>query len=340
MSTEEKYDVLALGAPVIDLFITVSEEFLNDIEGEKAGTLPVSHRTLFDLVEQSKVEPKIIPGGSATNTLKALSNLGQSCAIVGKAGRDDAADQYASSLKEQGIQSILARSDSETAHVLCLVTPDGERTMRSCLAASTEMNVDDLHQDMFEGIRLLHVEGYSLYNLPVTKKAMLLAKNAGAKISLDLASFELVHSFHNELHNFLENSVDIVFCNQFEAKAFTGNEPKEACEHLGRLCEVSVVCMAEHGCWVHANHELQYCPAYPVGSVDNTGAGDLFSGGFLHGYLEGMDVAECAHYGAVLGREIVQIYGAEIPIDHWSKLIEKIKNFDRDCRDSQNSSIN
>ena len=47
-----------------------------------------------------------------------------------------------------------------SACALCLVTPDGQRTMRTCLAASLELKVaSQLEFDWSLGIRLLHCEG-------------------------------------------------------------------------------------------------------------------------------------------------------------------------------------
>ena len=51
---------------------------------------------------------------------------------------------------------------------------------------------------------LLHCEGYSLYRLPVAAAAMRAAHAAGARVSLDLASFEVVQSCWAALDSLLQ----------------------------------------------------------------------------------------------------------------------------------------
>ena len=46
-----------------------------------------------------------------------------------------------------------------------------------------------------------------------------------------------------------------------------------------------------------------HSPAFPVTPVDTTGAGDLFASGFLHAYLEGYSLEQCARLGALAGGE-------------------------------------
>jgi sugar/nucleoside kinase (ribokinase family) len=42
-------------------------------------------------------------------------------------------------------------------------------------------------------------------------------------------------------------------------------------------------------------------PAYPVETVDTTGAGDSFNAGFLHRWLAGAPLVECLRLGAACG---------------------------------------
>ena len=44
--------------------------------------------------------------------------------------------------------------------------------------------------------------------------------------------------------------------------------------------------------------------------VDLTGAGDLFAGGFLHGYINGKNIKESLDKGTEMSSKIIQITGA------------------------------
>ena len=73
------------------------------------------------------------------------------------------------------------------------------------------------------------------------------------------------------------------------------------------------------------NHRI---PPVLVNAVDTTGAGDLWQGGFLYGYLNGYGVEAAGRMGSVLGAEIVQVLGAQIPPERWPAIreeFEKIK---------------
>ncbi len=45
---------------------------------------------------------------------------------------------------------------------------------------------------------------------------------------------------------------------------------------------------------------------------DLTGAGDLFAGGFLHGYINGMSTKDCLEKGTEMSAKVIQIIGARL----------------------------
>ena len=61
--------------------------------------------------------------------------------------------------------------------------------------------------------------------------------------------------------------------------------------------------------------ELFHSKGAPAQLIDSTGAGDLFASGFLHGYLEGRSLKECAMMGNCVGSTIVEVQGAELPFE-------------------------
>jgi sugar/nucleoside kinase (ribokinase family) len=86
-------------------------------------------------------------------------------------------------------------SAGPTATCLCFVTPDGQRTMRTCLGASAHLTAaEQLPAGWCDETLLLHCEGYCLYRPQLAREAMSRAKQAGALVSIDLASFECVQN--------------------------------------------------------------------------------------------------------------------------------------------------
>ncbi len=322
----KKYDVLGIGGPILDLILSVPNEYLDFVPGAKGGMEPVDYPTLTRIIEESGVKPLIVTGGSTRNTLRGLVRFGEKCALLGMIGEDAMGSTYRRLLEEQGIHPLLLASSTPSAQVLSIVTPDGERTMRTFQGASIEIRGEDLKPHFFEGVKLVHLEGYTLFNDNLTASAMEMAQDAGAKVSFDLASFEIVRKFRPQILSLLDNYVDIIFANETECLELTGHPSEEkACDFLAEICEIGVVLMGERGCWVRKGVKKVHCPAYPVRPRDTTGAGDLFASGFLHAYFQGLSLEACGHYGAIAGRAVVQVMGAEVPHEGWQEIYSILK---------------
>lgn len=321
-----KYEIIGVGGPILDQLIRITDTYLETIPGEKGGMEPISYKELEKIVSESGTSSILVPGGSARNTLHGLARFGEKCALVGMVGSDSRGHTYRQFLKEQGITPLLIESSTPTAIVLSLVTPDGERTMRTFQGASVEIRGHHLNPTMFEGVKLVHLEGYTLFNEDLAEAAMRLAQEKGAKVSFDLASFEIAERFKDHILYLLDTYVDLVFCNELEAMSLLGLEEEKACDSLAEHCEIAVVLMGPQGCWVRKGKEKVHCPAYPVDPLDTTGAGDLFASGFLHGYMRHYPVEICAHYGAIAGRAVVQVMGPVLPHEAWEGIYKKLKS--------------
>jgi len=319
------YDVLGVGGLIIDHILLVPDAFLEELGMEKGGWRSVDYPTLQEILQKSDKAPTTVPGGSAANSLKGLARLGQKVSMIGKIGNDTMGKFYSDAMQERGVRIQEIRSEEQTAELIALVTPDGQRSFCIFQGTSVTFSGKDLTPDHFTGIKLVHIEGYTLFNDDLTERAMALAKAAGAKVSFDLASFEIVRRFKEKIYHLLKEYVDIVFCNEDEAKMLTGHTEEETCQMLGSICEVAVVSLGSRGCYIQHEHELLYCPAFYVASpLDTTGAGDLFASGFLHGYLNNQPLHVAATYGARAGASVIQVSGGEIPEEGWREILHAI----------------
>jgi len=323
--SEKPYEVIGLAPPFVDHIIHVSDEFLATIPGAKGCMEDIDYCTMRSLIENSSSGIRT-PGGSAANTIRGLAHLQHQCAILGGIGADEEGQWYLKILQDLGIVSLCTTTTTPTSQSVILVTSDGQRTFRSFHGACAEITINDLEACQFEGTRLLHVEGYNLLYEDVARRAMELAKDAGAKVSFDLASFNLVTQHREIIKDLVTNYVDIVFANKGEIEALFGLVPKEGCDALRDTCEIAVVLLGKEGCWIGNNEGLIRCPAYPVKPLDTTGANDLFAAGFLHGYLHHQPLTQCAHNGAIIARAVVQVLGAELPTDTWKEISKTVNH--------------
>lgn len=323
--TAQRAEVAGIGSPIVDLLAKVEDGFLSAAGGAKGGMELVDSATLDKLLQKLPQSPVMAAGGSAGNTIYAMARLGRACSFLGKLGQDSEGDYYRCVMAEQGVGEGLYRYDAKTpsARCLSLVTPDNERTMRTCLGAAALLAPEEISAGDFSGIRLVHIEGYLLFNPALAEKALRSAHEAGCKVSLDLGSFEVVRAAGANLGSLLEKYVDYVFANEDEGKAFCGSDdPMDAVRALGKLCPVVAVKLGARGAWLQreGSEPVRVEAVMAANPIDATGAGDFWAAGFLHGELSGCDLATSGRMGAVLGCEVVQQLGADLPEEIWAKV--------------------
>ena len=324
----QDYQVLGIGAPCMDLVMHVDSAFIQEI-GNKGGSQQTDSFYVDTIMQLAKTRPtKIACGGSCSNTIKGLASLGHTCAFFGQRGNDEMGRRYIAAISKQGIKPLCLCVEGPTQLCACFVTDDGERTMRCYPGVANQLTASDLSPEIFKGVSLVHIEGYMLYvpDKNYLPTAMRLAKEAGATVSFDLSSYELVRMQRERILHLLQNYVDIVFANVDEVRELTGLDPVAGCSFIQKMCRIAVVMQGKDGCIVGSEDLQHHCPTSPKQVVDCTGAGDLFASGFLHGYLENKSLEKCATYGNVTGGSVCEVYGAEIPAERWPTIQETMKH--------------
>ena len=335
--------VYGFGDAVLDIIVPISHDSLRQLGLEPGGCVSVTYdgmEKLLDIPEVAK-SARRIPGGSAANVCKCLTALERSnVGFIGMVGNDSSGEEYSSALSAHAVRPFLIKctSDASTAKCLCLITPEGERTMRTFLGAAVEFSKPDLLPSSIEmgSSGHLHCEGYCLYRPDITQYIMEKAHGASSSVSLDLASFEVVTSCFPILEHLLKRGlIDILFCNEHEASAlcssanihleedthgsFSQNDDSlkvvEAAQAwLLQFVTIVVVSRGKKGCCVADKDSNKIIvPASNVPVVDTVGAGDFFSAGFLHAWLQGAAMEKCAKCGCACGSAVVQVEGAELP---------------------------
>lgn len=323
--------VLGIGSPLIDLIVKVDDAFLANVPGEKGGMQWMTPEEQKAIIRNAGGAVEKAAAGSASNTLYALARLGLESSFCGMTGNDADGAEYREQLEKAGedISRLLDHPTEATGTCLAIVTPDGERTMRSHLGAALCLSEDNIPENVFEGITHLHLEGYLLCNRPLFRKVLEMAYDAECTVSLDLASFEVVRENKEILETLLPEYVNIVFANDDEAKAFADGETswEAGFEKLASLCQTVCVKRGALGAVVRSVDETVEIPAVPVQKVvDATSAGDLWAAGFLYGYLQNHPLADCGKYGAILSSAVIQVAGtgASLSDDAWETLLEQI----------------
>ncbi|MDB6113536.1 MAG: ydjH [Lacunisphaera sp.] len=324
------FDLIGVGNPIMDLLAQVPESFLTDyVTGEKGGMVLVDDAEIVRLVARLERGLAITPGGSAANATLGATRLGLRTTYLGKIGGDKtAADYRANFAAAGGDASRFKHATLPNGRCLSLVTPDGQRTMRTHLGAAMTLGPDEISAADFADVEHAHIEGYLMFNPVLAEKAVATARAAGCSLSIDLASFEVVNVARDWLLAQIKQGVQVIFANEDEIRALfqdTASSYDVLATKLAAHGGIAAVKMGKDGAWIAHGAELhRIAPVAVTHVVDTTGAGDAWAAGFLYGHLRGLSLPAAGAIGSLLGAETVQHLGPTIPEAHWSRLLQQV----------------
>ena len=314
--------ILGIGNALVDVRTKVdNEQILSELHLPKGSMQLLSTEAYAEVTRRMQALPtKLTTGGSACNTLLALSHLDAPTGMIGKIGDDENGRFFASYFAQRGISTRLLHDSRPTGVASTFITPDGQRTFGTYLGAAAQLTADELQQAWFEGYDYFYIEGYLVQNHDLVLRAIELAHAAGCEVCLDLASYNIVEA-DLDFFRALMPSIDIVFANEQEAQALTGLEARAALDALAATCHMAVVKIGKHGVWACHGTEVAHCQARDVPVVvDTTAAGDYFAAGFMHALAAGEPLATCIARGSLLAGHIIEVVGTELPDATWQQL--------------------
>lgn len=310
----------------MDLLARVSDDFLRQhVAGEKGGMVLVDHDEMERIVSLLEGDPAYATGGSAANATFNAARLGLRTTFLGKLGHDDLARVYRHAFETAGVDgSRFKHGPLANARCLALVTPDAQRTLRTCLGAAMTLAPTEVSPDDFAGCRHAHIEGYLVFNRALADAVLSAARTAGCTTSLDLSSFEVVNASRDWLFSQFRRGIDVVFANEDEIRAVFQDQRSDfesLAKRLGDHGVLAAVKVGKDGAWIARDGELHRIEPVAVADViDTNGAGDAWAAGFLFGHLRGWPLPACGALASLLGSETVMHMGPIIPETHFEIL--------------------
>ncbi len=314
--------ILGMGNALVDALVRIDNDHFLQQQNLPKGSMQLVDWETSHRVRQATAhfQPTHASGGSAANTIHGLAKLGIETAFLGKIGRDEIGGLFKNDMISAGVTPLLAESDSPSGLAMALISPDSERTFATFLGAAVELSANDLQSHLFQGYDIFHIEGYLVQNYELIEKAMKLAKEAGCKVSIDLASYNVVEAHLPFIQKMVDQYVDIVFANEEEAKAFTGKEPEEALMEISKNVDYAIVKVGKKGSLVRHAGVNYSAGVIQATSIDTTGAGDLYASGFLYGLTQGLPLNHCAAIGSITSGNVIEVIGAKMDEARWERI--------------------
>jgi sugar/nucleoside kinase (ribokinase family) len=329
----QKYDVYGIGNALVDKEFEVEDQFFIDAGIEKGFMTLIDaekQKELVELLTQRYGLKKRAGGGSAANSMYALSQFGGKAFFSCKVANDETGHFYVKELGSQNISTNLSSSLEEgvTGRCVVMVTPDAERTMLTALGISQLVSVEELDYDAIRLSEYAYVEGY-LVTSPSARAAVLElkdhAKEQGVKFALTFSDPAMVEYFRDGINEFIGDGVDLLFCNEKEAMLWSGRDTlEEACKALEQKAAQFAVTRGARGALLFDGANYIDVAPHAVKAVDTNGAGDMFSGAFLYAITQGMDFATAGRLASLASAKVVSQFGPRLKPEQHHEILELV----------------
>lgn len=314
----KEFQLCGLGNAIVDIFVEVDDAQFADLGFERGSMRLVEIGEQKQLVKTfQKREPRLVSGGSVANSVIAFSQLGGDGAFIGCVGDDRYGLFYAGEFEELSIEigSPVIVGES-TGTCVVLLTPDAERTMRTCLAVSSHLAAKHVDAERIKKSEWLFIEGYVFAN-PATgqtaiREAIKIAKANGVKVAVTCSEAFIPQVFSEPLREALSQT-DLFFSNESEACSLTGAaNALEAFAKLKSIVPSCVVTDGPRGAHIRYQGTEAHVPSYPCTPKDLTGAGDMFAGAYLFGLTHGVPPTVAARGACFLAMKVITQIGARL----------------------------
>ena len=257
------YDVVGIGANSVD--------FVN--------LLPGYPQQQGSFAKMKIREQTICLGGQMATALATCASLGLKTKYIGATGTDENGRRLRQELARRGVdQSDAVIRDAPNQFAVILVDESsGERIVLWDRNERLALRSRELPEDAVTCGRLLHVDDV---DQAAAIRAAKIARQANLPVTSDIDRI-------NDQTEELIASVTIPIFAEHVPEHVTGiKDPERALRklraaHAGLLC----VTLGARGALALDGDVPHYSPGFKVHAVDTTGAGDVFRGGFIYGFL-------------------------------------------------------
>ena len=258
-------------------------------------------------------------GGKGINQSMALAKAGAEVYHAGLVGEDG--QMFLDACKEYGVNSdYIQKIEGKTGHTIIQVDKDAQNSILLFGGANrqlTESFVDEVLSHFDAGDILLLQNEVNLIPYIVDcayEKGMLIALNPSP--------------YNENLNEVDMTKIGLFLLNEVEGGQITGmTDPDDVLAKMRELFPNAkiVLTLGKDGAKYAEGDEIYHQPIFPVKAVDTTAAGDTFTGYFLAGLLDGMEIPEILKMSAKASSIAVTRNGAVQSIPFRNEVVEALK---------------
>ena len=268
-----------------------------------------------------------LPGGGLATTALVAAGLGTSTAVVTRVGLDARLSPAWQKLVKSSVSIEACEFSGKfpTARTVCAAY-DGDRMMITHDAINQKLEKLlslPAVQELLRTSKHLHL-ACALCPVRTWLPVIRRLRAQGLSISADIGwNPEMFRS--RDLPQLL-GELEFTFPNEAEARAITEDSNiEQALKKLARWARVPVIKLGSTGSIAIQNGKVARAKSIRVRSIDATGAGDAFNGGFLHAYIQGWPLQDCLRAGNVCGALATTAAGGSSAIPKPKKLKQLMK---------------
>lgn len=329
------YHIYGIGNALVDKEFEVSDEFFAEA-GIQKGVM-----TLIDAEQQEQLLQQLLNthplkkracGGSAANTIIGASYFGAKTFYTCNVANDEAGDFYVQDLTNAGVDTNMHgdRDNGVTGKCLVMITPDAERTMNTYLGITSDLHAKHINEDALAQSEYVYIEGY-LVTSDTSRAAAIqvreLARRHGVKVAMTFSDPAMVQFFKDGLLEMLGDGVDLLFCNEQEARLMAGSDNLvDAIAGLKKIAQTFAVTLGSKGAIAFDGKTLHNIAPHQVTAVDSNGAGDMFAGAFLYAITHGYDFATAGRLASAASAQVVSQFGPRLEAHQHEPLKQYLAN--------------
>ncbi len=196
------------------------------------------------------------------------------------------------------------------------------------------MEPEDITEEMFEGIDVIHLSGVFLAidpkNLLIAQQVLKLAKQLGIPVSFDpnirlkLWSLEQAQAAYMEIFPY----VDILLTGLDEIEMIMGDSSDQSLVECARRFQINQLVIKDggNGARVFVENTWHKKEAFSVNPIDTVGAGDGFDAGYIYAYLHDYSPEESLHFANGVGALVTTVSGDNEGLPYLDEVLAFIHN--------------